>query len=64
MSADGKIIEFNRGQARFMQSLLVNKGTLFAGDYYVMVDAAWNSESANYMDFRDVLIDIYCPKPV
>jgi len=29
-----------------------------------MVDAAWNSESANYMDFRDVLIDIYCPKPV
>ena len=47
-----------------MQSLIVNKGTLFAGDYVVMVDAAWNSESNNQMDFREVLIDVYCPKQV
>ena len=61
MSADGKIIEFNHGQARFMQSLIVRKGELAAGDYVLMVDAAWNDESSNEYAFRDVLIDIYCP---
>ena len=47
MSANGRIIEFNHGQARFMQSLIMSKGVLPADDYVLMVDAAWNEEVSN-----------------
>ena len=53
----------NKGPARFMQSLIVDKGTLPAGEYHLMIDAAWGFESSFEMDFKNIAIDIYSPSP-
>ena len=47
-----------------MQSLVVDKGTLPAGQYLLVLDAAWNLVSSFGMDYRNIAIDIYSPRPV
>ena len=47
-----------------MQSLVVDKGTLPAGQYLLVMDAAWNLVSSFGMDYRNIAIDIYSPRPV
>ena len=64
ISAEGQIIAYNKGPARFMQSLVIDKGTLPAGEYHLVVDAAWNFVSSFGMDFKNMTLDVYCPGQV
>lgn len=64
ISAEGQIIAYNKGPARFMQSLVVDKGTLPAGEYHLVADAAWNLVSSFGMDFKNITLDVYCPSQV
>ena len=63
ISANGEIVAVNKGPSRFMQSLVVDKGTLAAGQYYLVMDAAWNLSSSFGMDYRTVAINVYSPCP-
>ena len=47
-----------------MQTLILSEGKLDAGTYVLMVDAAWNTETANNAEYKNVHIDIYCPELV
>ena len=64
ISAQGQIIGYNKGPARFMQSLVIDKGTLPAGEYHLVADAAWNFVSSFGMDFKNITLDVYCPSQV
>ena len=62
MGEDGKWIGGTHGgSSNFSFALLLKDSILLPGKYTILVDPTWDESTSLHPDFKDVLIDIYCP---
>jgi hypothetical protein len=63
MSPEGKWIGATHGgNESFNFSLLLREGFLLPGTYIVQVDPSWNDSANFHKDYKNVMVDIYCPQ--
>ena len=60
MTADGRWVSATHtGYDNFNAALLLKKGLLKPGTYFVCVDPAWDPSANYHADYKKVMVDVY-----